>query len=445
MNSTLHVQTNSKQILAQSVVKHSLFQLLTNDLTLTNYRKIVIGIILAAKQDLQDAIPQTQSQNVQQQVQPENWFDTGDFVNGNEPLLERGRQYPELMETPIMYQQQQQQIQQQQPVMQPVGQQIPVQQMQPVVQNVVPQSQSVQPQQVVQPVQQQQPIQQPIQRPIQQAQQPAQVQQQQQPVRPRPTVEKPPTYEYESNPPPRRKPGSGQQRPVQPQQGQMQGNPQQTMSAQKPQSVQGQKAVLNVQGPQQTDGRNSETLGIQQVQPSGRHQAVSGKKGKSYGPPGTNQAQIQGSTTNGGSEVRPNRVNLHKPNAENLHQQTMVPQQTQQAQQPQQEHPKGYYTDGGFIPATNNNMNNRPGGNQRNQNNPYRNLFNKDRYGYQYQNPLYGAQRQHGRQYNYDYNNYAYGEAPSSNYNYEYNSGTIRSILLVLLYLLRVEFKVNMM
>ena len=407
----------------------------------------MIGIFLAAKQDLQDVIPQAQSQNAQQQVQPGNWFDTGDFVNGNEPLLQRGRQYPELMEAPMMYQQQQQQIQQQQPVMQPVGQQVPVKQMQPAVQNVVPQSQSVQPQQVVQPVQQQ-PVQQPIQHPIQQAQQPAQIQQQQ-PARPRPTVEKPPTYDYESNPPPRRKPGSGQQRPVQSQQGQMQGNPQQTMNAQKPQSVQGQKVVSNVQGPPQQAGtRNSETLGIQQVKPSGRHQAVSGKKGKGYEPPGTNQAQIQGPPMNGGSQVQPNQGNQRKPNADNLRQQTVVPQQTQQPQQPQQQQqPKGYYTESGFIPATNNNMNNRPGGNQRNQNNPYRNLFNKDRYGYQYQNPLYGAQRPYGRQYdNYDYNNYAYGEAPSSNYNYEYNSGTIRSIFLVLsLYFLRVEFKVNMM
>ena len=314
-----------------------------------------------------------------------------------------------------MYQQPQQQAPQQ--AVQPVPQQtLYQQQAQPPMQNVQqPQQQT---QQVAQPVQQ---ITQHVQRPAQQVQQTI-PQQQQQAVIPRPTVEKPPTYDYESNPPPRRKPIAAQ-RPQRPgQQGQMQVGPQQPISVQKPQSA---RVSQNIQKPvaadkpmQQSSGAKGETLTIQEVQPPGRH-SVSGKKGGSYGPPNINQAPAQ--TSNGQAIVQVQQPQANKPitGTNSVSKQTN-PQQGQGIRQQQ----KGYYTDGGFIPASNNNMNNRPVNNQRNQNNIYRNMFNKDRFGYQYQNPLYGAQKPYGRQYdNYDYNNYVYGETPSSNYNYDYNSG----------------------
>ena len=397
-----------------------------SDLLFTNHQTVCSILFIAVKQGIQQSNPQTQH-NIHPQVQPQNWFDTGDFVKGNEPILERGRQYPELMGTPIMYQQQQKHVQQQQAV-QPVAQQAPGQQrIQPLAQNVVQQPESMQPQQVVQSVQQGiQPFQQrpqQVQQPIQQVKPPVQVQQQ--PSRPRAKVEKPPVYDYESNLPPRRRPSEGKvHQQIQPQyeQGQISVIPQQTVDMQGPQSVQSpkiaQQSLPNEQeSVQEITGRKGEL--IQQVPPAGRQQAVSGKKGNSYGPPVSSQGS-SGKKNIQQAGLQPNsqpQSTVQKP--VNSGQQT-VPQQKQQ-----QQRPKGYYTDGGFIQATKNNMNSHPSANQRNKNIGYRNMFNKDRYGYQYQSPLYGGQRPYGRQYdnNYDYNHYAYGEVPASNYNYEYNSG----------------------
>ena len=387
--------------------------------------KMCLISVLAVEQ-AQQSVPQTQSQSVQSEAEPPNWFDTGDFISGNEPLLQRGRQYPELIRPSNMYQQQQQQIQQQQQVLQPVAQPAPAQQqLQPAAQNIQqPQPQS---QQVAQPVQQ---IIQPVQQPVQQlqVQQPVQVPKPQQAVRPRPTVEKPPTYDYESNPPPRRKPSAGQrpQRPAQ--QGQMQVVPQQAVAVQKPQSAQVSQNSMVVNRPiQQTISGKGEPLGVQQIQPPGHHQSISGKKGSNYGPSNANQVPAQTSDGKAFVQVQPQQSNKPKTDEAPLSHQVGPQQGTQQQQ-------KGFYIEGGFIPATNNNINSRPTNNQRNQNNAYRNMFNKDRYRYQYQNPLYGAQKPYGRQYdNYDYNTYVYGETPPSNYNYDYNSGILFIILVFLL------------
>ena len=381
-------------------------------------------ISVLAVEQAQQSVPQIQSQNVQSEAEPQNWFDTGDFISGNEPLLQRGRQYPdELINPSNMYQQQQLQGQQQQQVLQPIIQPDPPQpQVRPPVQTV--QQPQPRPQQVTQPVQK---IIQPVQQPVQKIQKPLQMQKPQQAVRPRPTVEKPPTYDYESNPPPRRKPSAGQrsQRPAK--QGRMQVGPQQAVAVQEPQSVQVsqnmQNSVVSNRPIQHTT--KGESVGVQPIQPSGRHQSISGKKGSSYKPSNTNQAPSITSNGKTLGQVQPQQSNKPKTGAAALSHQA-APQQGGNQQQR-----KGFYTDGGFIPATNNNMNNQPTNNQKTQNNAYRNMFNKDRYGYQYQNPLYGAQKPYGRQYdNYDYNNYVYGETPPSNYNYDYNSGTLYILLV---------------
>ena len=390
-------------------------------------------ISVLAVEQAQQSVPQTQSQSVQSEAEPQNWFDTGDFISGNEPLLQRGRQYPELINPSNMYQQQQLQGQQQQ-VLQPIIQPDPTQQqLRPAVQTI--QQPQPRPQQITQPVQK---IIQPVQQPVQKVQQPIQMQKPQQTVRPRPTVEKPPTYDYESNPPPRRKPSAGQrsQRPAQ--QDQMQVGPQQAVAVQKPQPAQVSQNMQNsmVANRPIQHAAKGESSGVQPIQPSGLHQSISGKKGSSYKTTKKKGKKVSSYKTSNLNQAPPITSNSKAfPQQSNKPKTATATLSHQPAQQQgNQQQRKGFYTDGGFIPATNNNMNNQPTNNQRTQNNAYRNMFNKDRYGYQYQNPLYGAQKPYGRQYdNYDYNSYVYGETPPSNYNYDYNSGTLFILLVFLL------------
>ncbi len=184
-------------------------------------------------------------------------------------------------------------------------------------------------------------------------------------------------------------------------------NAQGTQGAQAAQQRVGQGAQVTAQ---QSPRRKGETIAVHQPPPSvGRHQSISPKKGTTLGQP-----------------TKPLASGVGRPGQQQqqIHSQQVVNQAGGQ-QTASQQQSKGFYTDGGFIPANNDNANRQPNSNQRNQLNGYRNILNKDRYGFQYQNPLYGGQRNYGRQYdnNYDYPNYGYGDLQQPSYNYDYNTG----------------------
>ncbi len=337
------------------------------------------------------------NQNIQQSQQ-QTWATSGDPVESVQPL-QRGRQYPELIDTPL-FQQAAQPNDQQPDVVGSTNLQYGQHRQQTAqTLNLNPQSQG--PMQRLGPNQGPKPNAGDVQNNFQ----PNAGQSQ---PKTRPKVQKPPQYDYESLSTPARRPGpqAGQGVSGRKQVQQLKPSLPQQQSNIQPSSDRQSGAKSQINPPQQVNAA------AQNIQTNSAQQGGNGgqvpNNGQLNGIPIRDQVSQQSNVANinsgamGNSQIGPQQI---------------TPGANQQP--PAQQHqPKGYYTDGGFILANPNN--NIAPSNQRGQQVKYKNAFNK----YQYQAPFYGQKLGNPHyENNYDYTNYVYGDQQPSNYNYDYNQG----------------------
>ncbi len=323
-----------------------------------------------------------------------------DPVESAQPL-QRGRQYPELIDTPLFQQTAQKNQQHSETVGSTNSQSEQLKQQTAQSLNVNPLSQV--------PVQRPGPNQSPRPNAVQ-----VQSNLQQQPLgqsqpKPRPKVQKPPQYDYETLSTPSRRPG--------PQTGQVATGTKQVGKLTSP--VQQQQ--LNIQA-----NSNPESAPKSQQSPPQLVNSVAQNKQGNPAQQGGNGVQVPSDGRLNGIPIRgqlSQQSNMGNTNSAARGNSQVVPQQMSANvnQQPtaQQQQPKGFYTDGGFIAAnTNNNI---APSSQRGQQMKYKNAFNR----YQYQAPFYGQKLGNQQHYdnNYDYTNYVYADQQPSNYNYDYSPG----------------------